>query len=162
MPATTADDEAITAINVTPLVDVCLVLVIIFMAVAPFALTLGIKVLESRGGAAVGKSAMEDNVQVHLNAAGRLTINGGEVSPGALALELSKALARSREKMVIVSADEQNRVGEVVTILDTARQAGARKLAILRSEEASAGGGRDEGLWPLRASRKTRLSRGST
>ena len=41
-------EEPITAINVTPLVDVCLVLVIIFMAVAPMAVTLGIKVLETR------------------------------------------------------------------------------------------------------------------
>src|SRR3569832_1630583 len=70
------DDEPITAINVTPLVDVCLVLVIIFMAVAPMAVTLGIKVLETRAGNAEGKSSVDENVQVRVSLDGSLTVNG--------------------------------------------------------------------------------------
>jgi biopolymer transport protein TolR len=128
-------DEPITAINVTPLVDVCLVLVIIFMAVAPFAMTVGIKVLESRAKAAEGKASVEENVNVKLSAAGKLTVNGTEVAFEALGTALLGALSKSKDKMVIITADEQNRVGEVVEILDTARQSGAVKLAILKNEE---------------------------
>lgn len=128
-------DEPITAINVTPLVDICLVLVIIFMAIAPFAMTVGIKVLESRAQAAEGKTAAVENVQLKLNAAGKITINGVEIVSSALPAELAKALAASKDKMVIITADDDNRVGEVVEILDTAQQAGALKLAILKSED---------------------------
>jgi biopolymer transport protein ExbD len=130
-------DEPITAINVTPLVDVCLVLVIIFMAVAPMAVTLGLKVLETRAKAGTqGKAGIDDNVSVKLTSEGKLTINGAEIAPETLEQALQAAVAKSKDGMVIVTADDTNRVGQVVTILDTAKQAGAKKLAILKSEEA--------------------------
>ncbi len=132
------DDEPITEINVTPLVDVCLVLVIIFMAVAPYALAAGIKVLESRAQASEGKVDADENVRVSLNTKGEISINGKAVASGALAAALARAITASKDKMVTVTAEEANRVGEVVEILDAARQAGAVKLAILRSEEAKA------------------------
>src|SRR3989344_8656669 len=60
------EEEPITEINVTPLVDVALVLVIIFMAVSPFMLQAGLQVSESKAGAATGKHALEENVQITL------------------------------------------------------------------------------------------------
>ena len=136
------DDEPITAINVTPLVDICLVLVIIFMAIAPFALTVGIKVLESRAKAAEGKTSVSDNVTVKLTADGKVTINGAAVEFAELQTAVVKALAASKDKMVIITADDTNHVGQVVDLLDTAQQAGALKLAILKSEEAPAAPGK--------------------
>ena len=62
----TGKDEPITEINVTPLVDVCLVLVIIFMAIAPFAVQAGIKVVQSQTSVGVGKVSSEENVKVEL------------------------------------------------------------------------------------------------
>jgi biopolymer transport protein TolR len=130
-------DEPICSINVTPLVDVCLVLVIIFMAVAPFAVTLGLKVMETRASAAsTGKAGIDDNVTVRLTGDGKLSINGQQVSDENLGPALQQALQKSKDKMVVVTADDVNRVGQVVTILDTAQQSGAVKLAILKSEEA--------------------------
>ncbi|MBI5210113.1 MAG: biopolymer transporter ExbD [Elusimicrobia bacterium] len=128
-------DEPITEINVTPLVDVCLVLVIIFMAVAPFAMVAGIKVLESRAKAAEGKVNADENVRVKLTVAGVVSVNDDAVDPAGLGAAIARALLASRDKMVTVTADEGNRVGQVVEILDTARQAGAQKLAIMRSQE---------------------------
>ena len=69
-------EDVITEINVTPLVDVCLVLVIIFMAVAPFAMQAGIKVLQSQSSVGVGKVSSSENVQVRLNHEGRIWVNG--------------------------------------------------------------------------------------
>ncbi|MBI4676003.1 MAG: biopolymer transporter ExbD [Elusimicrobia bacterium] len=128
-------DEPITEINITPLVDVCLVLVIIFMAVAPFALVAGIKVLESRAKASEGKVDLNENVRVKLTEAGVVTVNDTAVPEGGLSAAIASALHKSRDKMVTVTADDGNRVGQVVEILDTARQSGAQKLAILRTEE---------------------------
>jgi biopolymer transport protein ExbD len=131
-----SDEDAITEINLTPLVDVSLVLVIIFMAIAPFALQAGIKVLESKAKAAVGKVSASSNVAVRLTRDGKLTVNDKPAALDALAGVLAEELARSTDKMVILTADDENRVGEVVAVLDTAKQAGAGKIAIMRKEKA--------------------------
>jgi biopolymer transport protein ExbD len=127
------EEEPITEINVTPLVDVALVLVIIFMAVSPFVLQTGLNVLESKAGAAKGKSALSENVQVFLTQAGIIKINDQEVLAENLFEVLKKAIAESQDGLVTVQADEKNLVGEVVSILDLAKQAGAKKVAILNS-----------------------------
>lgn len=128
------EDEPITAINVTPLVDVCLVLVIIFMAVAPMAVTLGIKVLESRASNAEGKASVDENVQIKLALDGQITVNGVKTDGMTFRDVLAGALTRSKDKMVIVTADARNRVGQVVEILDASKQAGALKLAVMKAE----------------------------
>jgi biopolymer transport protein TolR len=136
MDAGSKNDEPITAINVTPLVDVCLVLVIIFMAVAPMAVTVGINVLESRAKTAEGKASVDDNVTVKLTADGKLTINGAEVPEATLSQALQQALGKSKDKLVVVTADDANRVGQVVGILDMARQVGAMKLAVMKADRS--------------------------
>jgi len=126
-------DEPITDINLTPLVDVSLVLVIIFMAVAPFALTAGIKVLQSKASAQVGKVSLSESVQVKLNKEGVLTINGAPVLREDYPAAVGKALEKSADKFVIIKADTENRVGQVVTLLDDAKQAGAQKMALMKN-----------------------------
>ncbi len=131
------EDEPITAINVTPLVDVCLVLVIIFMAVAPMAVTLGIKVLESRPSNAEGKASVDENVQIKLALDGQITVNGVRTDGMTFRGVLAGALTKSKDKMVIVTADARNHVGQVVEILDASKQAGALKLAVMKAEGGS-------------------------
>ena len=126
-------EEPITDINLTPLVDVSLVLVIIFMAVAPFALQAGIKVLQSKASAQVGKVSLSESVQVKLSRDGKLTLNGAAVTREGYPEAIAKALAKSADKFVIVKADTDNRVGQVVTLLDDARQAGALKMALMKN-----------------------------
>ncbi len=131
------DDEPITAINVTPLVDVCLVLVIIFMAVAPMAVTLGIKVLESRASNAEGKASVDENVQVKIALDGGITVNGVKTDGMTFRGVLGAALSKSKDKMVIVTADAKNKVGQVVEVLDASKQAGAQKLAVMKADGGS-------------------------
>ena len=128
------EDEPITQINVTPLVDVCLVLVIIFMAVAPMAVTLGIKVLESRPSNSEGKASVDENVQIKLALDGAITVNGTKTDGLTFHGVLTNALTRSKDKMVIISADAKNHVGQVVEILDASKQAGALKLAVMKAD----------------------------
>ena len=133
MGASTNNEEPITEINLTPLVDVSLVLVIIFMAVAPFAITAGIKVLQSKASTQVGKVSISDSIQVRLDKAGKLTLNGAEITREIYPAEVAKALLKSQDKFVIVKADTDNRVGQVVTLLDEAKQAGALKMALMKN-----------------------------
>ncbi len=130
-------EEPITAINVTPLVDVCLVLVIIFMAVAPMAVTLGIKVLETRASNAEGKASVDENVSVSIALDGAISVNGQKTDGLTFRGALASALARSKDRMVVVTADARDKVGLVVSVLDAAKQTGALKLALMKP----AGGG---------------------
>lgn len=133
------DGDPITDINVTPLVDVSLVLVIIFMAIAPFAMQSGIKVLESKAKAAVGKVSASENVSLRLSKDGVVTLNGKEVARDALPAAMGEALAASKDRMVTLSADDENFVGDVVSLLDAAKQAGAQKIAIMTTDKPAAG-----------------------
>ena len=127
-------DDGITDINVTPLVDVCLVLVIIFMAVAPFGVQAGIKVLQSQTRVGVGKAVANENVQIRLNRLGGIFVNAKASNLRNLTMDLASALAASRDKIVIVTADKENRVKEVVTVLDISKRAGASKVSIMKEQ----------------------------
>ena len=127
----TGSQGSITEINVTPLVDVCLVLVIIFMVIAPFVLQAGIEIATTRVGAAKGKVAMGENVRVLLNDKGGLRVNGRKVSWEELGQVLREAIAVSRDKLVSLDASRKAKVGQVVEILDTSKQNGALRLALV-------------------------------
>jgi len=131
--STNNSDEAITDINVTPLVDVSLVLVIIFMAVAPFAVQSGIKVLQSKSSAQVGKVSASESIQVKLTLDGVIKLNGAEVSMLDFPARIAQAILASKDKFVIIKADDGNKVGEVVTMMDTAKQSGALKMALMKN-----------------------------
>ncbi|MBI2069944.1 MAG: biopolymer transporter ExbD [Elusimicrobia bacterium] len=91
-------DDPITEINVTPLVDVSLVLVIIFMAVSPLILQAGIKAMESKTGAAQGLKTVEKNVNLEMDRAGIMRVNGKIVPKDGLRIALKKALAASKDR----------------------------------------------------------------
>ena len=131
--STSKSDEPITDINVTPLVDVSLVLVIIFMAVAPFAVKSGINVLQSKASAQVGKVSLSESIQVKLTAAGVIKINGAEATLSGFPDRIAKVLLTSKDKFVIIKADDGNKVGDVVTLMDMAKQAGALKMALMKN-----------------------------
>lgn len=129
------EEEPITEINVTPLVDVALVLVIIFMAVSPFMLQAGLTVQESKAGAETGKHALEKNLQIRLNEENKIFVNNEEILLKNLADFLKTKIPKTLDKMVTLQAEKTNRVGQVVEILDLAKQSGALKVAILNKEK---------------------------
>ena len=141
MQADANSQDGITDINMTPLVDVCLVLVIIFMAVAPFAVQLGIQVLESGAKAQVGKVTASENVTVVLTEDGAIRVNNLATPADQLEARIAQALQNSRDKMVIVTAGALNKVGQVVDILDAALEtvrdraldAGIRNVQLVRA-----------------------------
>ena len=117
-------------INVTPLVDVVLVLLIIFMVLTPSTL--------KHLTATVPKKA-EDNtpqppgetILVEYTAKRELSINGEPVAPEALAERLADRLRYDRQKVVFFRAEDEAPYGEVVRLMDLARGSGARTLAVV-------------------------------
>jgi biopolymer transport protein ExbD len=128
------DFEApITDINVTPLVDVCLVLVIIFLVTAPAIYQSGITVSSPKlKQAEEGRQATELKVNIFLTADGKVFLNEQQVSPQDLPQQVGELLKRSPNKLVIVSAEDNVLHDRVVQVLDMAKQRGALRLSVLR------------------------------
>lgn len=128
MQASGGDDEAITGINVTPLVDVILVVLIIFMATAPMIARRAIKLDLPK--AAARERAATDAMAVALDGARRLSLNGKPVEAAQLQAALKAAVSARPDQPVTVSADRALPYGEVTTLLDDIRSAGVRKVGL--------------------------------
>lgn len=122
------DDEPITAINVTPLVDIILVVLIIFMATAPLIQRRAIKVEVPK--AAHHERAATEALQIVMNAKRELQLSGRAVSAAELARLLSSAAVRHPLVHVTLSADKAIPYGELVGLLDLVRGAGVKKIGL--------------------------------
>jgi biopolymer transport protein ExbD len=121
------DDGVVAEINITPLTDVFLVLLIIFMV------TTSVVANQSKNidlpGAEVSDTTPQ-GVTVTVDDTGAILINDKPVANDALLKELESALANAREKLVILRGDKKVLLGQAVNILDLAQQAGAKGIAL--------------------------------
>lgn len=120
--------KAISEINITPLTDVMLVLLIIFMVTAPLLLQTGMPVKLPKASST--EYSQSRGVVVSVSKEGNIFLNDKKIEPVNLKTRIFALLKRSADKSVIVKADEGVKHGIVVTVLDAAKQAGAQKLAI--------------------------------
>jgi biopolymer transport protein TolR len=122
------EDEAITGINVTPLVDITLVLLIIFMVTASYIVKETIEVELPR--AAHGGETVQKTFAVLVTRDGRSFLNGAPVDDDALVSEVHKARAAGEDVQAIVGADKNATHGAVTHLLDLLKGAGVTKFAI--------------------------------
>ena len=122
------EDEAITGINVTPLVDTTLVLLIIFMVTARYIVKETIEVELPR--AAHGGETVQKTFAVLVTREGRSFLNGVPVDDEALVSEVHKARAAGEDVQAIVGADKNATHGTVTHLLDLLKGAGVTKFAI--------------------------------
>jgi biopolymer transport protein ExbD len=125
--ASSSDDEAITGINVTPLVDVTLVLLIIFMVTAKLITGQGIP-LDLPKAATAG--ATQTTLTIAIDHDGKVLANGQAVAgDAALANRARQALKKNPELRTVVSASARASHGSVMHVVDTVREAGIVKIA---------------------------------
>ena len=122
------NDEEITGINVTPLVDVVLVLLIIFMVTANFIVRETVEVDLPR--AANGGETVQGLVNVVLDKEGKLFFDGAEVSEDELRRKVADALEKDKETRAIISADQSLPYGRVMRLLDVVKGQGIAKFAL--------------------------------
>jgi biopolymer transport protein ExbD len=127
----TNEKGAITDINVTPLVDVSLVLVIIFMVTAPMVMQAGIIVASSKVDAAEGQVTQNESVSLRLTAQG-IYLNNAPVTLQSLPALMTAKLKVNKKKVVTISSDDDVKHGVVVEVLDIAKQSGAEGLSIMK------------------------------
>ena len=124
-------------INVTPLVDVVLVLLIIFMVVIPI-LQMGYPVDTPPARTDV-RPAPSDQLVVRLTLDGKIFLNREQVSMGALGARLKQMTADRGKKIVFFAADGELPYGQVAELLDLCRNNGAEKLGIVFDDIKPAG-----------------------
>ena len=129
--------QPMAEINVTPLVDVMLVLLIIFMVTAPL-LVAGVPV-DLPDAKAQSLPQDQSPIQISLNAAGELFVDRLAVAPAALPAKLAALReARSDEARVYVRADRGLDYGRVMQIVGDVNSAGFKKVALVTDGQSAA------------------------
>lgn len=122
--------KPISGINVTPIIDVALVLVIILLITAPVMSITDLDV--DLPGAHTRGAEDESSLHITLAASGEISLDRERISGKALGDTLRSRLGRHAEEdlLVVVRADRSVTHDDVQSILETARGAGARRLAV--------------------------------
>ena len=124
-----SDRTAMSQINVTPLVDVMLVLLIIFMVTAPM-MQQGVQVNLPKAETKA-LSPQETAVVVSLEKTGKVSINSSPIAAGELRTKLADMFAAKSKKEVFLKADQDVPYGEVVKIMAEIRGAGIERLGMV-------------------------------
>ena len=129
-------------INVTPLVDVMLVLLIIMMLVAPM-LQQGVAVKLPKADNTVDKPEVQGQTVVAVAKDKRIYLNAKAVSEAELGTRVNEYLENKKEKVVIIKADEEVEYSAVMAAMDGLRQAGIEDIGLIteRKRAPSGGGG---------------------
>lgn len=122
------DNEAIADINVVPLVDIILVVLIIFMVTAPMFMKPTINVNLPK--AASGDQTAPSKLNIALTADGRINLNGKFVNEEDVRETAVTEVGKNAEVQAIISADKDVPHGKVVGLLDVVKGAGVKKFAI--------------------------------
>jgi biopolymer transport protein ExbD len=123
----------ITGINITPLVDVCLVLVIIFMVTAPLLTQPVLSVELPKAHTAESKD--KENITVTVTKDGHWALNEAEMNFEDLGPRLREKVRASRDRYVIIRADRETSYRFVLDALRLARQAGAKDFSIATEQK---------------------------
>ncbi len=118
-------------INVTPLIDIVLVLLIIFMTMTPVMLKELVAKVPQKSTELVPQPPGDNPIIVELDAADRLMLNGEAVAPEALAEQVSERLRHDRQKVVFFKIDDDANYGRAVRVMDICKGAGAATLGII-------------------------------
>jgi biopolymer transport protein ExbD len=127
------DDAIVAEINVTPLTDIFLVLLIIFMVTSTALTNQGSKVDLPRADAGAGEAT---GVVVTATAEGRLEVDGRSLRMDELGPALTAAFQRGTSRSVVLRGDRALILEQAVQIMTTAKAAGAEKIAIATAPAA--------------------------
>jgi len=128
-----------SSINVTPMVDVMLVLLIIFMVITPM-LQKGVSVdlAKTNNPTQMPDADKEDALLVAVTRDGKVFFGSDQISPDQLTNKIKDKLANRVDKRVFVRADARTKYGNVVEVVDNVRSAGVDQLGLL-TEQRKAG-----------------------
>jgi len=121
--------KAISEINVTPFVDVMLVLLIIFMVTAPL-LTSGIKI-NLPESSSILKNEKKDPVTVSLNSKGEIFIQKKKFSREQLIIKLTLLKENNKNLKIYIKGDKKLNYGKVMELMNLINKSGFKKVALV-------------------------------
>ncbi len=129
-------DGTINDINVTPMVDVMLVLLIIFMVITPM-LSKGVSVdlVRTRNPIAMDEADKEDAILVAVTRDGQAFLGTQRVSEDELADQVSDLVANRIDKTVYLKCDARSRYERVVEVVNILRTTGVDQVGLLTEKE---------------------------
>ncbi len=125
-------------INVTPLVDVMLVLLIIMMLVAPM-LQKGVPVTLPHAGNTTDKPETQDQTVVAVDRNNRLYVNSVEVRQTEMVSRVQDALEKTTERIVLIKADQDAPYSAVMGAMDELRKAGVEDIGLITERKLRPG-----------------------
>jgi biopolymer transport protein ExbD len=126
-------------INVTPLVDVMLVLLIIMMLVAPM-LQQGVAIRLPTATNTIDKPEAQEQTVLTISRDKAYYVNAKLVSEAEMATRLNELLENKKEKIVLIKADEEVEYGAVMTAMDQLRAAGIEDIGLITERKKGAEG----------------------
>ena len=117
-------------INITPLADVMLVLLIIVMLIAPL-LQAGVLVSLPEASNTVEKADNDAQTVLHVDASGRFYVDNIPTEESQLMASVQRALDRKSERIVLIKADQNARYGEVMEVMDRLQRAGIEDIGLV-------------------------------
>jgi biopolymer transport protein ExbD len=125
-------------INVTPLCDVMLVLLIIMMIVAPL-LQQGVSVQLPQATNTVDKPETQGQTVVAIAKDKSMYVNAKPVQEAEMATRINELLENSKEKIVLIKADTEVEYGAVMAAMDQLRQAGIEDIGLITDPKKTTG-----------------------
>lgn len=122
------NEDPISGINVTPFVDIILVVLIIFMVTAPMIMKPSINV--NLPEAASGEATTETLLQITMNALGAIQLNGKPSDLNEVEAFSKEVLVKKPDIQAVIAADKEVSHGKVVHLIDVIKKAGIKKFAI--------------------------------
>jgi len=126
---------AVSDINVTPLVDVMLVLLIIFMVITPM-LQKGhqVDLVKARNYRQMPDDDKEDSVEVAITRDGKLFLKTTPITLDEITPKVKDLISGRLDKTVYIRSDARAKYGDVVKVVDSVRAAGVDSLGLLTSK----------------------------
>lgn len=122
--------DAFTEINITPLTDIFLVLLIIMMVIAPMLDQQGLSLMVPSEHEATKQEKKLKIITIDVSAEGAYTLDGSTITPNELLTSLKTAFETKKDGLLI-KADEDSSHGVVVTVMDAAQTAGIKNVSLM-------------------------------
>ena len=126
------EEKILSGVNIIPVIDVSLVLLIILLATSPI---LNLPGFEVKLPKALTAESKEKNITISLGIKGQLGVNETNVTSETLIPAVQKELRGKKNFLVIIRADQGVAYGEVEKVMDAAKKAGASRIAIATQQD---------------------------
>ena len=130
-------------INVTPMVDVMLVLLIIMMLIAPM-LQQGVDLRLPQAANSVDKPETSGQTVLSITNDRRFYVNSVQVAETEILVRIQRALEETRERIVLIKGDEDATYGSIMTVMDELRRGGIEDVGLIVDRRLRAGIGGDQ------------------